>query len=41
MMSEKREIYTNYNGYHRPYVKHVCCLSDHFSGNRHFQFSIK
>jgi len=30
-VSEEREIYTNYNGYHRHRVKHFSCPSVHFN----------
>jgi hypothetical protein len=39
-VSEEREIYTDYDGYHRHHVKHDSDLSAHSSGNRHFEFSI-
>ena len=29
-VSEKQEIYADYDGCHRHHVKHYCCLSAHF-----------
>jgi hypothetical protein len=39
-VSEEHEIYTDYDGRHRHHVKHHGYRSAHFSGNRHFEFSI-
>jgi hypothetical protein len=39
-VSEERHIYTDYDRCHRHHVKHDSYLSAHFSGNRHFEFSI-
>jgi hypothetical protein len=39
-VSKEREICTDYDGCHRHHVKHDSYLSAHFSGNRHFEFSI-
>jgi hypothetical protein len=36
LVSKKREIYTDYDGYHRHDVKPDSYLSAHFSWNRHF-----
>jgi hypothetical protein len=38
---EEHEICTDYDGYHHHHVKRDSYASAHFSGNRHFEFSIK
>jgi hypothetical protein len=40
-VSEEHEIYTDYDGCHRHHVKHDSYRSAHFSGNRHFESSIR
>jgi hypothetical protein len=41
MAFEERDIYTDYNGCHRHRAKQDNYLSADFSGNRHFESSIK